>query len=50
MCLDADSKIPIKNNTIIESYQKMLIKFFDLMFDFSIDNTKFVLKCQAIFL
>ena len=46
----ADIKISIKNNTIIESYQKKLIKFIDLILYFLIDNTKFAIKCQAEFL
>ena len=50
MCFDADSKIPINNDTIVESYQRMLTNFFDLILYFLIDNTKFVLKCQAEFL
>jgi len=50
ICLKADIKISIKNNAIIESYQKMLIKIIVLILNFSTDNTKFVLKCQADFL
>jgi hypothetical protein len=50
MCLKADIKASIKNNTTNESYQRALIKFFNLILNFSIDNTKFVIKCQAEFL
>jgi len=50
MPLKTDIKISIKNNTTGESYQRTLIKFFDLILDFSIDNTKFIIKCQAEFL
>ena len=50
MHLKADIKISIKNNTTGESYQKMLTIFIDLIINFSIDNTKFVIKCQAEFL
>ena len=50
MCLDVDDKISLKNNTIIECYQKKLFNFFNLILYFSIDNTKFVIQCQAKFL
>ena len=50
MCLKVDIRIAIKNNTTGASYQRMLTKFIDLIFNFSIDNTKFVIKCQAEFL
>jgi len=48
--LKSDIKISNVNNTIIEFYQKMLTKFFDLTLNFSIDNTKLVIKGQAEFL
>ena len=50
MCLETESKIPNENDIVLKSYQQMLIKSIDLIFNFSIDNTKFVLKCQAEFL
>jgi len=50
MCLKADIKISSKNNITDASYQRMLTKLFYLILDFSIDNTKFVIKCQAEFL
>jgi len=50
MCLEVDSKISNENNIILESYEKMLTKYFDLTLNFSIDNNKFIIKCQAKFL
>jgi len=50
MCLKVDIKISIKNKTTGASYQRTLIKFFDLILNFSIDNNKFITKCQAEFL
>jgi len=50
MCLETESKIPNENDIVLKSYQQMLINSIDSIFNFSIDNTKFVLKCQAEFL
>lgn len=50
MCLAVDSKISNENDIFVQSYQKMLIKFIDLILHFSINNTKLVIKCQAEFL
>jgi hypothetical protein len=50
MCLKTDIRISIKNKTSGESHQRVSIKFIELILDFSIDNTKFVIKCQAEFL
>ena len=50
VCLKAITSIFIIKSITAVSYPRMLTKFFDLMLDFSIDNTKFVLKCQAEFL
>jgi len=50
MFLKVEIRISIENNTIINSCQLMLIECIDLILNFSIDNTKFVIKCQAEFL